>query len=387
MTKKVSELPAASSAESADEVLLQQGGVLKRVPASQLPFGGLSDLAAVVADSGGVLAGATPLQHGINVCTQEGTIDGSVVLPAATGSGKVVQVHVDSPFRILVYPESGGQINQFGVDIAYAVFPRQRIQFIDVGTKLWDFTTNLPFLYPIYFFTAHAGGGQADAEELGMGNNVINVAASAGDSVRLPNALGGCNLIAVYNQTANRINIFPDDDQKINGYANNLPVSLPPGKMAIFNDIGPGPDQWIGGVVGASQETILCPSNNVALATVTDSTTYYFGKWAPIASEGANRIYFRNAGRIKAVHLQTIVLGTLGTAEAATASVRVNSSVDTTISAAVKYDAVIGTEISNTALDVVIAPGDFIELKVAMPAFATNPTSVYHSFEIVFEGQ
>jgi hypothetical protein len=230
-----------------------------------------------IAASGYTYAAGTPLRPGINRVTS-GNIAECVSLPLATGSGAQIDVHVDTTYFIVVMPNIGEQINQFGASIGYAVFPRQRIRFIDVGTGLWDFTTNLPLLYPIEnTITAAADGTQASSYYLAMGNNVIRTNTAEGGSVRLPIALGGCNLIAAYNDTDKSVRVYPNDGQYINQLAVNEPLYLPPGKMALFNDIGPNDDQWVGGIV----------SHNPAPETVSMGIPLIYAGSGSMANNGA----------------------------------------------------------------------------------------------------
>jgi hypothetical protein len=194
-------------------------------------------------------AEATLLHEGVNL-VETANIAEAVSLPPATGSGKIVEVHVDTTYFIVVMPYAGQQINRFGVDIGYAQYPRQRIRYIDVKPGIWDFTTNLPFKYPIEnAITANVAGTQAAGTYLGMGNNVVRTNTVDYGSVRLPIAVGGCIQILLHNDTDKPVAIFPDTGQRINKLANNAPMYLPPGRTILFEDIGPGPDQWVGGIL------------------------------------------------------------------------------------------------------------------------------------------
>ena len=118
-----------------------------------------------------------------------------------------------------------------------------------------------------------------------------------------------------------------------------------------------------------------------------DATTYYIGTQVgvtPTTTQGLRRIYIPKAGTIKAVQIATFVSGTLGTAEAATWSIRLNNSGDTQISNAVLYTATVQT-FSNSALSIAVVAGDYIEIKILTPTWVTNPTSVVHSVTIYIE--
>lgn len=326
-----------------------------------------------IAAAGTDWATGTPLLQGVNRVTS-GSIAQAVSLPAAIGSGLVIDVHVDTTFFVVVFPKPTEQINQFGASIGYATFPRQRLRFIDVGVGLWDFTTNLPLLYPIYnTITAFAGGGQASATQLGMGNNVIRTCATAGDSVKLPLALGGCNLIAVYNDTALHVDIYPDTGQKINRQANNEKFILPPGKCAIFNDIGPGPDQWVGGLLDAGYPIQF--SGKGATFNPADATTYYIGQGIePTSTQQIQRVRIPRTGTIRSVSISFLNLGA-GSAETSSIYFQKNAVTDYLISSSVVNNAVY-TEILASTLDIPVVAGDFFEIKWVTPTWVTNPTFV-----------
>ena len=109
-----------------------------------------------------------------------------------------------------------------------------------------------------------------------------------------------------------------------------------------------------------------------------DSTSYTFSLLpnSGLATTMANhKTYVQRAGKITGVRLFGIVAGTLGTAENSTVSFRLNDTTDTTISSVVTLNATPFT-IVNTSLSVAVAVGDFFNIKIATPAWVTNPTSV-----------
>ena len=108
-----------------------------------------------------------------------------------------------------------------------------------------------------------------------------------------------------------------------------------------------------------------------------DSTTYYLSPHASfgLATAVANhKFYVMRAGKITGIRLFGSV-GGLGTAENSTVSFRLNDTTDTTVSSVVVFNATPFT-IVNTSLSVAVAVGDFFNIKIATPAWVTNPTSV-----------
>ena len=103
-----------------------------------------------------------------------------------------------------------------------------------------------------------------------------------------------------------------------------------------------------------------------------DAATYYIGM-KPIAltsTAGANKIYIRKAGTIKIAEIYTYA-GTAGTAEQIDMYVRKNNTTDTLIqSLSVSTNERV---FSNTNLSIAVAVGDYIEIKMVCPTWATNP--------------
>ncbi|CAL4866744.1 hypothetical protein MMA231_00988 [Asticcacaulis sp. MM231] len=92
--------------------------------------------------------------------------------------------------------------------------------------------------------TAFAGGGQASARPLLYTRNRVTIAASAGNSVRLPFSEPGME-VSITNSTANAIQVFGNGTDTINGVATATGVSLPAGKKGVYSSEVAG--QWYGG--------------------------------------------------------------------------------------------------------------------------------------------
>ena len=104
-----------------------------------------------------------------------------------------------------------------------------------------------------------------------------------------------------------------------------------------------------------------------------DAGTLYFGNIpaVPIGSGGGLRkVYIRKAGTIKIAEFYC-QSGTAGTAESWSWYIRKNNTTDTLIATL----AVSANEriFSNTALNIAVAVGDYIEIKMVNPTWATNP--------------
>lgn len=123
---------------------------------------------------------------------------------------------------------------------------------------------------------------------------------------------------------------------------------------------------------------------NCAVSSPADSTTYYFGPhWArPLATTAANhKIRFPRAGKITRITIETLVVTTVATTENITASFRLNDTTDTTITSVMQLDQSSET-FTNSGLSIAVAAGDYGCIKLAMPAFATNPVDVCVNVQI-----
>jgi len=85
--------------------------------------------------------------------------------------------------------------------------------------------------------TAFAGGGQANATILTALFSTVTVCASAGDSIRLPDA-GAGRWVGVVNATPNACNIFPAAGSQIDVLGVNNPLSIASGERFLFASTG-----------------------------------------------------------------------------------------------------------------------------------------------------
>jgi len=115
-----------------------------------------------------------------------------------------------------------------------------------------------------------------------------------------------------------------------------------------------------------------------------DSQTAYFGMLpkAPTATAGISKIYIRKACTLKVAEIYCYS-GTAGTGEAWSLYVRKNNSSDSLI-ATVSLNT--NQRIfSNTALNVSLVAGDYLEIKGVQPLWATNPATCMYGGYLYFE--
>ena len=111
------------------------------------------------------------------------------------------------------------------------------------------------------------------------------------------------------------------------------------------------------------------------LAAPLDATTYYVGNTAAVTHTvaGRCRMFIPRAGTIKAVYLIAYCL-TAGSAESWSTYVRLNNTTDTLIEALAVSS---GNRLwSNIGLAISVVAGDYIEIKIVNPTWATDPANV-----------
>jgi len=130
------------------------------------------------------------------------------------------------------------------------------------------------------------------------------------------------------------------------------------------------------GATGATgTTTMVFAVTSIALASPADNTNYYFGQNAVAMGTNAAifQIYMPKTGTIKYAHLQWFASGNAGTAESITAYIRVNNTTDYSIASVATTAA---TKLfTNTSLNISITAGNYVQIKVTTPTWATNPTT------------
>jgi hypothetical protein len=111
-----------------------------------------------------------------------------------------------------------------------------------------------------------------------------------------------------------------------------------------------------------------------------DGATYYIGaisKQFTPGTAGNSRPVYVAAGKITGAKLYMYPGNAGVSSETVTFYIRVNDTTDYEIGTAA-FSASAGgvTTLSNTSMNVTVAAGDYIEIKMACPTFATNPTNV-----------
>lgn len=90
--------------------------------------------------------------------------------------------------------------------------------------------------------TAHAGGGQGSATALTTEVNVVATVASANDSVKLPTAAAGLQIL-VFNAGANAVDVYPATGGAIDALGTNNPYSVAATASRLF--VGVSSTAWL----------------------------------------------------------------------------------------------------------------------------------------------
>ncbi len=108
--------------------------------------------------------------------------------------------------------------------------------------------------------------------------------------------------------------------------------------------------------------------------TLTDGSTYYFGLQRALATTAAvTKVYIPKTGTITACYFTTYA-STAGTNESISMYVRLNNTTDTLVET--ESVAANMRVWNNAALSISVVAGDYIELKMVCPTWATNPVMV-----------
>ena len=203
---------------------------------------------ATVAAAGSSEADAASLTGSTNVVTSSDGAKG-VILPRGKRDTSVRVINSVAGSALLVYPDTGGQINALTATTgAFTVPGSNEATFVCDADLHWyvagggaEALDNLTMANPIVYdhnttISANAAGNQASATALtGEFNNVTTVG-GAGYSVKLPTAAAGLS-ITVKNSGANSLAVFPFSGDSINALAVDLSVNIPVSGQVTFRAI------------------------------------------------------------------------------------------------------------------------------------------------------
>ncbi len=163
------------------------------------------------------------------------------------------------------------------------------------------------------------------------------------------------------------------DSAVVGGGTGGSPVTS--GTITLLPVSGTVPTSQGLAALGSAIERVYPMPFSSVVGTFAASSIYYLGVGGSIqTTEGQRLISVPIAGTLKTASIGTAVAGTLGSAETSTVALRVNNTTDTTLSAAVKFDAASHTYVI-TGLSLALSAGDLLEIKMTTGAFGTAPTN------------
>ena len=118
-----------------------------------------------------------------------------------------------------------------------------------------------------------------------------------------------------------------------------------------------------------------------------DAATYFMRLGQIITSSTSSgsaslqKIFFPKAGTITAAYGFFQIDGTLGSSENTTVAIRINNTTDVNVTTTAQLTAV-SVPFSNSSLSTSVSAGDYFEIKMICPTWATNPTTVSLSITI-----
>lgn len=199
---------------------------------------------AITAKAGGGQDATLALSKNLNIVTTVATAGDSVTLPTAVVGQRITIVNLGAN-ALAVFPYTSDIIDDEAVDASVTVQPESSVEFNCYTTVKWQtntesltvfdkaYITGLLYQSLTTGITAFATGGQASATALTKNFNNVTVCATAGDSVKLPSAEAGLEIV-VKNSGATSLDIFPATGDSIDALAVNLAVRIAPSSVARF---------------------------------------------------------------------------------------------------------------------------------------------------------
>lgn len=119
-----------------------------------------------------------------------------------------------------------------------------------------------------------------------------------------------------------------------------------------------------------------------------DATIYYFGNptnGVITTTADRRRVYFPQGGTLKKIYISLIVRSAIGSTENVTFNVKINNGSPIAISSTVVMNVNTLIPVSITSLTSAVNAGDYFEIEMSCPTWATNPTNVTVSGHALIE--
>jgi hypothetical protein len=200
---------------------------------------------SITATAGGGQTNAFQLTRQTNRITVVATAADSVRLPPSA-AGREVTIINRGANPVQVFGGGTDNIDQTGTTVGVSQMQNSACLYFCTSLGVWE-TEGLATGYSGSYqtistkngITAHAGGTQsgaiADANaQLPAMQNRVTVVATAADSVVLPVAVAGMNIVVANAAATNSMNLFPNTGDQINALATNAAFAVAAGKTATL---------------------------------------------------------------------------------------------------------------------------------------------------------
>jgi hypothetical protein len=202
-------------------------------------------------------------------------------------------------------------------------------------------------------------------------NTVVSVNGASGVVVLTKSDLGLSNVDNTSDATKNAANVSLTN-KTISGASNTLSNIAESSVTNLTTDLA--------AKVALTQPYGYTVNIQGLTSSPVDASTIFFGDIprAPTTTAATSQIFIRKAGTIKVAQVYCFS-GTAGTNEAWSISIRLNNSTDTLIQTVSLSNTV--RTFTNSSLNIVVAAGDYVEIKSVNPTWATNPlTTVFGGY-------
>lgn len=200
----------------------------------------------ITAAAGGGATNAYALTCQTSRVATVATSGDSVKLPPALAGYEVTVVnHGALPMQ--VYGNGTDTVNDVAAATGVSQMQLSSVLYFCITAGQWyteglasGFLNGLPTVSSQDTITAFAGGGQASGTLLANCINRVTTVATAADSVKLPVAGKGLQIIVANAAAANSMNLFPNTGDQINALAANAAFAVPAGKTVTLYAAGTG---------------------------------------------------------------------------------------------------------------------------------------------------
>lgn len=140
------------------------------------------------------------------------------------------------------------------------------------------------------------------------------------------------------------------------------------------------PASTSGTSIGSYGYQVQVAAAGVGTFNPADASTYFIGSFSQVAPDSSELVapVVLTAGVITKASLSAVVGGTVGSTETFTVSARnVTQNQTATISTLAVWNTLGPVTVSNASMNLAVAAGDRVGIRIVTPTWGTNPTSVF----------